>query len=164
MRGANGKLLAETLDYAGEAKAKGWNGVSYKGSEIKFKNITDGTSKTYILGEKHVDPNLYDGGDPGDDWGMFTGHQDDMVRTTYVFYKAGSSFFPEESFSTPPVRDTPGGAGDDRYGLSFGSAHFAVCNMSFCDGSVRSISYDIDPKTHGVLGSRNDGETVDSNF
>jgi hypothetical protein len=33
--------------------------------------------------------------------------------------------------------------------------------MSFCDGSVRSISYDIDAETHRCLGNRKDGKTID---
>lgn len=162
VKNKNGTLKAAELDFAGEAKSKGWNGVVYKGSEITFKNITDGTSNTYILGEKHVDPLFYEGGDPGDDWGMYTGHQDDMIRTTYQFFKPGSSFFPEEKFGTSPVRDTPGGAGDDRYQLSFGSAHASGCNMTFCDGSVRYVGFDVDARLHSLLGSRNDGEVADS--
>ena len=161
---ATGALLTDGVDFKGEARSLGWNGVSYKGSEIRIKDITDGTNKTYILGEKHVDPNHYNGGDPGDDWGMYTGHQDDMVRTTYYSYRAGRPpFFPEESFQTPPVPDTPGKAGDEVYGISFGSAHPAGCNMSFCDGSVRHITFEVDPRIHGLMGNRMDGEVFESN-
>ena len=35
--------------------------------------------------------------------------------------------------------------------------------MSFCDGSVRAISYEVDPITHQRMGNRIDGETVGSN-
>jgi len=34
--------------------------------------------------------------------------------------------------------------------------------MAFCDGTVRQISYEIDPAIHRLLGIRNDGQPVDT--
>ena len=34
--------------------------------------------------------------------------------------------------------------------------------MAFCDGSVRSISYSIDPDTHRWLGTRAGSEPIDA--
>lgn len=42
----------------------------------------------------------------------------------------------------------------------FGSAHAGGCHFAFCDGSVRTISYTIDPRIHRLLGARQDGEPV----
>ncbi len=33
--------------------------------------------------------------------------------------------------------------------------------MAMCDGSVQTISYDIDPQTHRYLANRFDGEVID---
>jgi hypothetical protein len=35
-------------------------------------------------------------------------------------------------------------------------------NVSLCDGSVRSLSYEIDPEVYRRLGNRKDGQLVDS--
>ena len=42
----------------------------------------------------------------------------------------------------------------------FGSNHPSVCQFSFVDGSVKSISNNIDFETYHRLSLRNDGETV----
>ena len=47
-------------------------------------------------------------------------------------------------------------------GFTFGSAHPAGANISFCDGSVRIISYTIDPAVHWYLGNRMDGQVIDA--
>ena len=44
----------------------------------------------------------------------------------------------------------------------FGSAHPGGCNMVFCDGSVRTISYGVSETVHQHLGNRKDGEVIDA--
>ena len=123
-----------------------WDGVSFNGSELGPKDILDGTSKTYMLGEKHVDPLAYEGEvrDYGDDWGIYTGQQDDIVRTT----------------KAPPQRDTPGGGLQQPEVDIFGSAHPEGLHMVMCDASVHFIGYDINAATHMALGGRRDGKVA----
>ena len=45
--------------------------------------------------------------------------------------------------------------------LRFGSAHSATWNAVFCDGSVHSLTYNIDLATHQALSSRAAGDSPD---
>jgi prepilin-type N-terminal cleavage/methylation domain-containing protein/prepilin-type processing-associated H-X9-DG protein len=130
-------------------------GVCYCRSQVTMAMITDGASNTYLLGEKPVDPDCYtEGHDGGDDWTMFTGHQDDIVRSVGW----ADTSYPSGYFPLPPMQDTPGI--NDYSG--FGSAHAGGLNMSLCDGSVRWVNYTIDPEVHRRLGNREDGLPVDA--
>ena len=118
-----------------------YNGISYQRSQVKHAQITDGTTKTYLLGERNINPDwYYSGEDLGDNSNLYTGHENDNHRCTFE----------------TPAPDTRGLMLMD----SFGSAHSVVCNFATCDGSVRSISYGIDPQVHRNLGSRSDGATI----
>jgi prepilin-type N-terminal cleavage/methylation domain-containing protein/prepilin-type processing-associated H-X9-DG protein len=126
-------------------------GISYLRSEVIMAWITDGTSNTYMLGEKYLNPDsYYNGDDYSDDECAFIGYDDDMYRVTYCDNA--------QDYSHTPMQDTPGIVSTSR----FGSAHAISCNMSFCDGSVRAIDYTIDPVTNRYLGNREDGIPVDS--
>jgi prepilin-type processing-associated H-X9-DG protein len=136
--------------------------VNYSGSELNSKNVTDGTSNTYMLGEKHVDPlKYYDGHEWGDDWGMYTGQQDDVSRMCYCKIQTIGGVDLEES--TAPIQDTPGTGNSYPESQQFGSAHPSGMNMAFCDGSVHFISYEIDGYLHSILSNRHDGEVVNLN-
>ncbi|MCH2117872.1 MAG: DUF1559 domain-containing protein [Pirellulales bacterium] len=154
----SGPTPGEAFDWVARLQCINFTGLSFQGSKIGPGDVTDGTSKTYLLGEKHVDSEqYYDGFDWGDDWNMYTGMQDDMYRVTY--YNENPSLGPVRTAT--PVEDTPGMMHSDRHRTSFGSAHPAGCNMSFGDSSVRYVSYNVDPELHRRLGNRKDELTVD---
>jgi prepilin-type processing-associated H-X9-DG protein len=131
------------------AVAKIATGVVYAGSLVRMADVSDGTTNTYLIGEKYLNPDNYaTGTDSGDNETIFSGDNGDFARWTDPNRAGGA-----------PRQDTPG---YPTYYL-FGSAHSSGFNMAFCDGSVRSISYNIDVSTHRWLGNRKDGNVVDGN-
>lgn len=126
------------------------NGVVFPRSEVTMASISDGTSRTYLMGEKYLCPDYYENGlDPHDDHGIYEGWSPDNVRFC--------SYDPINDIILAPLPDTPG---LQIWGL-FGSAHSNGFHMAFCDGSVQMISYTIDPLVHSYLGNRNDGMVID---
>ncbi len=126
-------------------------GISFQRSEIRTAHIIDGTSNTYLVGEKYVQADYYDNGwDYGDNEGMFDGFANNNTR----FCDTDSS----RGRNLTPTQDQPGKM---NYCI-FGSAHFGGFNMSLCDGSVRQISYNINPTIHAHLGNRKDGQPINS--
>lgn len=116
-------------------------GTCYLRSQIQPAQIVDGLSQTYLLGEKYLDAGDYTtGANHGDDWSMYTGYQDDICRCGY----------------RPPLPDSS--PGDT---CRFGSAHPTVWNVAFCDGRVRSLSFEIEPKVHRLLANRADHRPID---
>ena len=134
---------------------KNYTGVCYEGHAIKLGQIEDGTSKTYMVGEKYLNPDHYaTGGDPSDDWSMYSGHQDDNHRVSGRPQADGTCTAANSCWL--PVADRPGFTNR----TSYGSAHTAVWNVVMCDGSVSSNSYDIDAVAHTLASHRRDGGVV----
>ena len=58
-------------------------GISFMRSEVAMRHDTDGTSNTYLVGEKHVNPDHYrTGNDGGDNENMYCGYIEDNGRYT----------------------------------------------------------------------------------
>jgi prepilin-type N-terminal cleavage/methylation domain-containing protein/prepilin-type processing-associated H-X9-DG protein len=112
-----------------------FTGIIYRRSQIRFGDITTGTSNTYLVGEKYLNPqSYYTGLDVGDNETMFVGFDNDIGRCTF----------------SPPLQDRSGLADTFR----FGSAHREGMNMAYCDGSVHFIPYSVDAALHRAAGSR----------
>jgi len=114
-----------------------FTGVSFVRSEIRLATITRGTSNTYLVGEKMVNPSFYQGAssvDDGENECMYSGVNNDNTRCT----------------AFPPRPDTIGYSNQ----YVFGSAHAGIFNMALCDGSVQTIGYDIDPAIFKASGNR----------
>ena len=123
-----------------------FTGVTYHRSEVTIGQIKDGTSKTYLAGEKYLNPNHYlTGGDAADNETWCTGWNNDNFRVAW----AGGF--------KPPKKDTPGVSD----GNSFGGPHVTGFMVVFCDGSVQLIDYEIEPEMHARMANRKDGLVVD---
>jgi prepilin-type N-terminal cleavage/methylation domain-containing protein/prepilin-type processing-associated H-X9-DG protein len=123
------------------------NGIVYCGSMTRTADIPDGTSNTYLIGEKYLDPDAYAmGTDLADNGPALQGDNEDISRW--------SGWRPATPW--PPTQDTPG-----LFIRSFGSAHASGFNMAMCDGSVQSMSYLIDLDVHRHLCNRFDGMPID---
>ena len=140
-------------------------GIMYYRSTLKAAQITDGTSKTYLAGEKWLPAAAYDGFTDqnapgftaGDNQSMYTGFEWDNERVAWN---------PDSSIPASVSQPTHDGPDLDASGTEprrFGSAHPSTFQMVFCDGSVHSIPYDIDPATHRALANRLDGDVVNMN-
>jgi hypothetical protein len=113
------------------------DGLVFRMSALTAAAVRDGMTTTYLLGEKYVAGGLAEAGtDAGDTAPLFVGYSDDNLRWAY----------------DPPLRDQRGVSRPQ----AFGSPHIDGVSMSFADGSVRSIPYDIDPAVHKALAGRND--------
>jgi prepilin-type N-terminal cleavage/methylation domain-containing protein/prepilin-type processing-associated H-X9-DG protein len=125
-------------------------GISFQRSEVRAAHIFDGTSNTYLVGEKYVQPDYYDSGqDLGDNEGMYDGFANNNTRFCDTD--------PARARNLVPMQDR---AGTMNYCV-FGSPHSGGFNMSMCDGSVRRIDYSIDPTIHAYLANRKDGHPID---
>jgi prepilin-type processing-associated H-X9-DG protein len=143
---------------------------------VRILDIPDGTSSTYMVGEKPLDPIWYltlattpvasgtsTRAEWGDDGSAYQGFDDDIHRWTGIVDVSSAGVATvSTSTATRPFPDTVGGADTHRY--SFGSAHPGGFNVVMCDGSVRSIAYGIAFETHRRLGGRDDGLPIDTNY
>ena len=129
------------------------SGVSFCLSMIGAKDVTDGLSNTYLLGEKYLDPDYYCNGSElrrqrlGD--GGLRLHHGAVSPTGSL---AGESE-PRAEFRSRTRRDTTL--------ATISAAPICGFNMALCDGSVRMISYSIDMMTHIHLANRHDGQVID---
>ncbi|MGB8854502.1 MAG: DUF1559 domain-containing protein [Pirellulales bacterium] len=113
------------------------DGLLFRMSALRTAAVRDGMSSTYLLGEKYVAAGLAEKGtDAGDTLPLFVGYSDDNLRWAY----------------NAPLQDQRGLSRPQ----AFGSPHGGGVTMSFADGSVRAIPFDIDPAVHEALAGRND--------
>ncbi len=133
---ANGAIIQGTRDLTT---------YPYKwASLVPLAAITDGTSNTFMFGEKHIRPQYYQTKYPDGDNSIY--NSDDGL----TYQRAAGASYPLALGSQDPA--LPG----DR----FGSYHPGVCNFVFADGSVHAVQVNIDGPTLQRLAMRNDGQVI----
>ncbi|HJZ90545.1 MAG TPA: DUF1559 domain-containing protein [Gemmataceae bacterium] len=133
----------------------GPSGVMFRRSELRMSDVaTKGTSNQYMIGEKFLRTDKYTPpacpscSDGGDNENMFTGHNNDVCRTTFRLPArdhrpvSGRWQFPDSA--TKGNNET----------FRFGSAHPTGLNMMMCDGSVHFIKYSINADVWRQGGNR----------
>jgi prepilin-type N-terminal cleavage/methylation domain-containing protein len=132
-----------------------WQGI------IPLTAVTDGTSNTMMIGEKHIRPGSLRG--QNEDRSVFGGILNSFRRMGG--YDTNSFPIPASNSLTvrPLVVSTAGGvpANDNQ---CFGGFHSGVCLFVFCDGSVKPVNNAVDPISLSYLCTRNDGQVITGNY
>jgi hypothetical protein len=120
-------------------------GVSYERSLVRLKDLKDGTSKTYFVGEKYLNKLKYGtGNDAADNEFWNVGWDNDMFKTSE-----------KEPAGDGQVLNAGGVPQDDPN--RYGGAHDQAFHIVFGDGSVHRMPYDIGLDVHRRLANRRDG-------
>ena len=115
------------------------DGIVFPLSAIKASRITDGLSKTYLVGDMFF-------------WATDNTDSPDGRE----LHSPLSSYYVKSAYD-PPLRDMPPDPTIGRALQRWGSAYPQNWNVAFCDGSVQSMSFDIELETHRRLANRADG-------
>lgn len=119
----------------------GATGVSWLRGSVRFADLIDGASNTYLAGEKFVGSGGYGSNtDLGYDQTWMSGVDLDLNRWTI----------------SGPTPDFIGSSVEKS--RNFGSAHPGVFHMLYCDGAVVSLAFSIDPVVHREHGNRHDSK------
>jgi prepilin-type processing-associated H-X9-DG protein len=141
-------------------------GIIFYGSMVKMSDITDGTSNTFLLGEKYLNPFSYEvGDDPGDNEYALMGDNQDITRCTCANYhpELMATGDPKQictwGYWVPLYQDIPGAGATSK---GFGSSHSNGVNMAYCDGRVDMMIYRVDFMVELFMSCRNDGKIIDA--
>jgi prepilin-type N-terminal cleavage/methylation domain-containing protein/prepilin-type processing-associated H-X9-DG protein len=130
------------------------DGVLGANSKVRMKDITDGTSKTLVIGE------MYTGGRHSWVMGLIIGGNDEPVDASGNAGTGNDKPLSmngcknvSDSFNAPITINS-------RNNMDFKSRHPGGCHFALCDGSVRLLSDDIALDLYKSLCSRAGSETV----
>ncbi|MEX2169164.1 MAG: DUF1559 domain-containing protein [Pirellulales bacterium] len=160
------------------------DGIFYRASDVAVKHITDGTSKTLMIGERTTRLRT-----PGDPSAGGQANNADFPGGFNLFGLTGNNFGYSTFFGAQQVLGYAGTIQVDNVlrcsGVSPAAAHLTLLNDSFsriisrhgfssnhpggahfalADGSVRFVSDNVDTITYGRLASRADGEVLPEDF
>jgi hypothetical protein len=117
-------------------------------SDIAFKHVTDGLSKTFLVGEKQVAPTQFAKVPPqGVDASIYEG--DDLQNSSRA---AG--------FLNPPAASGSYEGTSPPWHFLFGGMHPGIVMMAMSDGSVTQVQTSVDLRVYEAFSTRDGGETV----
>jgi prepilin-type N-terminal cleavage/methylation domain-containing protein len=122
-------------------------------SRTTLQSVTDGTSQTLMIGEKHVNPTDI-GDDSLGDGPILGSFAHTIIRIAGQSNLTGGTAF---GLTRSPMETT-------NRQFRFGSWHVGVCNFVLGDGSVRSLRNDIDLTTLSRLAARADGDVIQAEW
>jgi uncharacterized protein DUF1559 len=134
-----GELTHALCDYAASNIEE--TGVVRHVEPVRLAEIKDGTAHTLLVGDKRLNLAFLGQPQPDDNEGYTAGWDKDTIRST----------------SRAPDLDYRGLNDGDR---RFGASHPYGFNAVLADGSVRPISYTVDPEVFRRLGNKADGESL----
>ncbi len=120
----------------------------YHGQEyfVNFKDITDGTTNTFLVGEKHVHP---------DGFG-YANYRGNWYYDNSTYNGDNLQSFARFAGTNHPIAMSP----EEQLRVNFGSWHPGICQFVFADGRTQGVSVEIDLKILDALANRHDGEVL----
>jgi prepilin-type N-terminal cleavage/methylation domain-containing protein len=136
--------------YTDQAVIRAFDGVVRPRLPIEISQITDGTSKTLLVGEKFmfVEHYVSDGINRdgcSDNNSLYQGYDWDVIRWANAKTGLGKDYTPR-----------PDSYRDTGCTVRFGGPHSGIFNVALCDGSVQALSFDIDLGEFELMARRDD--------
>lgn len=133
----SGVIISARPKCNAENRVAGWT------DKVRSKDISDGLSKTLLIGEMHVSRRLLG-----------------IMPFDGPIY-SGSEFNYSTRIVGPGVRLALGPDDVTASEFSFGSWHHEICNFVNVDGSVRAMSVYTDTQLLANMGNRYDGQVIE---
>jgi len=143
-----GSLTIATGNFAGSAGSRGLRtpGVLYEMSNVDFGKITDGLSRTFLVGERLNQSDPKTGNFTSGWYGNLSSQSGNLPNSIATLDVIG---FVPINFSLK----LPG---------CFSSRHPQGAQFLVCDGSVHFLSQTVNVNVYQALGTRSGGEVIDS--